>query len=153
MSNVENLIPFSERTESEQRKIQSKGGKKSGETRRRNRDMRQCFKELANMPIPPVIKDRLESIVDTELPDGCTYNQALAYSMMLRGITQGDASLIRIYLDIMGESFSDRLKQEELKLKKRELAKANKAAEDIHEDELSRSLEQYAKDLKSDDKP
>ncbi len=44
MANEKNLIPFNERTESEQRKIQSKGGKKSGEVRRE----KKAFRELAD---------------------------------------------------------------------------------------------------------
>ena len=41
MANDENLIPNSERTPNELREMTSKGGKKSGESRRRKRDMRK----------------------------------------------------------------------------------------------------------------
>ena len=50
MANEENLIPFSERTESEQREIQSKGGKKSGEARRKKKSMKQVMDILLQMP-------------------------------------------------------------------------------------------------------
>ena len=50
MANEENLIPFSERTESEQREIQSKGGKKSGESRRKKKSMKQVMDMLLQMP-------------------------------------------------------------------------------------------------------
>lgn len=46
MANEQNLIPFFERTESEQREICSKGGKKSGETRRKKRDMKAVMEQL-----------------------------------------------------------------------------------------------------------
>ena len=50
MANEDNLIPFSERTESEQREIQSKGGKKSGEARRKKKSMKQVMDILLQMP-------------------------------------------------------------------------------------------------------
>ena len=50
MANEKNLIPFSERTASEQRAIQSKGGKASGASRRRKRDMAKAMKMLLDMP-------------------------------------------------------------------------------------------------------
>lgn len=50
MPNEKNLIPFTERTESEQRAIQSKGGKASGAARRRKRDMAKAMKLLLDMP-------------------------------------------------------------------------------------------------------
>lgn len=50
MSNEKNLIPITERTTSEQRTIQSKGGKASGASRRRKRDMAKAMKLLLDMP-------------------------------------------------------------------------------------------------------
>ena len=46
MANEENLRPFSERTESEKREITRKGGKASGEARRRKRDIRLAMEAL-----------------------------------------------------------------------------------------------------------
>lgn len=48
--NEENLIPFNKRTESEQREIAKKGGKKSGESRRRKKSMKQVMDTLLQMP-------------------------------------------------------------------------------------------------------
>ena len=42
----DNLIPFNERTEKEQREIQQKGGIASGEARRRKRDLRLALEML-----------------------------------------------------------------------------------------------------------
>jgi len=50
MANEENLIPFSERTESELREMTSKGGKKSGEARRKKKSMKQVMDMLLQMP-------------------------------------------------------------------------------------------------------
>lgn len=46
MANEQNLNPFGTLTESEQRKISSKGGKASGEARRRKKLLRECLEEL-----------------------------------------------------------------------------------------------------------
>lgn len=46
MVNDENLIPFDKRTESEQRKIQKKGGLTSGKVRRQQADLRRAFQIL-----------------------------------------------------------------------------------------------------------
>lgn len=49
--NEDNLIPFNERTEEEQRRIASMGGKASGEARRRKKTMREQFDLLLSLPV------------------------------------------------------------------------------------------------------
>lgn len=44
--NEQNLKPFGERTEKEQREIRKKGGKASGEARRKKRDLRLALEAL-----------------------------------------------------------------------------------------------------------
>ena len=51
MANEKNLIPFSERTESEQREIRSEGGKASGAARRRKRALREAADLYLSMPV------------------------------------------------------------------------------------------------------
>jgi hypothetical protein len=46
MANEQNLKPFGERTEKEQREIQQKGGKASAEARRKKRDLRLALEML-----------------------------------------------------------------------------------------------------------
>lgn len=46
MANEENLIPFDQRTENEQREIRSKGGKASGQSRREKKLFKDLFKEM-----------------------------------------------------------------------------------------------------------
>jgi hypothetical protein len=54
--NENNLIPFSERSVSEARESGAKGGKKSGEIRRKKRDMKAKMKML--LELPPCDNDR-----------------------------------------------------------------------------------------------
>lgn len=51
VANNENLIPFNKRTESELREITKRGGKKSGETRRRKADFRKTLNQLLTTEI------------------------------------------------------------------------------------------------------
>ena len=51
MANEKNLIPFTERSESEVRKLNSKGGVNSGEARRRKRDIRLALEALLEKDI------------------------------------------------------------------------------------------------------
>lgn len=46
MANDENLIPINQRTKSEQREIQKKGGLASGKKRRQQADLRRAFQTL-----------------------------------------------------------------------------------------------------------
>ncbi len=46
MANEQNLKPFSDRTEAEQREIRSKGGKASGQARRRKADLRKIAQSV-----------------------------------------------------------------------------------------------------------
>ena len=54
MANDENLIPFGERTESEQRAIQSAGGKASGEARRKRKAMKEQAELLLSLPFQDI---------------------------------------------------------------------------------------------------
>lgn len=62
MANEENLIPFNERTEKEQREIQRKGGIASGKTRRKKANMKKTLEALlvskvSNPQLSRVLKD------------------------------------------------------------------------------------------------
>ena len=46
MANEQNLIPFGQRSEKEEREMRSKGGKKSSETRRRKANFRKTLNAL-----------------------------------------------------------------------------------------------------------
>ena len=62
MANEENLVPFNERTEKEQREIQRKGGIASGKTRRKKANMKKTLEALliskvSNPQLSRVLKD------------------------------------------------------------------------------------------------
>lgn len=98
MANEKNLIPFDERTESEQRRIASEGGKKSGEVRRRKRDMKKTMEMLLQLS-PGTNEDyeslaaagvNLNTISDEELNNMLVVNAAL-----LNKAKTGDVNAIK----------------------------------------------------------
>ena len=113
----ENLIPFDERTEEEQRRIAKKGGKASGEARRRKRDMRELMKLMLE-----------------EKPKGkeYTYSQRLTESMLtIASNPKQGAAAVRAYetiLHIIGQDEPEP-KQDAIDLLKTILKENRKNAE------------------------
>ncbi len=82
MANNENLIPFNKRTVSEQRKIQSAGGKASGEARRRKADFRKTLNMLLTAEID---SEEWKPVLET-LGVECTLESALNMAMIKEGL-------------------------------------------------------------------
>jgi len=82
----ENLIPFTERTEEEQREIARQGGIRSGEVRR----------EKATM------KATLEMLLNETYKNGKTYRE-LATLGLLKGAIKGNAQNYKTILEVLGE--------------------------------------------------
>lgn len=103
--NEENLIPFNERTESEQREIAASGGRASGASRRRKRSL----KEAADLYLSLPVADRrswnkiARHGVDPEDID----NQMAMIVGLTQAAIQGDASAARIVIGMLGEDGKD----------------------------------------------
>lgn len=82
MANNENLIPFNKRTVSEQRKIQSAGGRASGEARRRKADFRKTLNMLLTAEIDSEEYKPLLEALGVE----CTLESALNMAMIKEGL-------------------------------------------------------------------
>lgn len=66
MANEENLIPMSERTESEVRELARKGGIESGRVRKQNADIKKRLKEIANMALRAGDIDEITTLADAK---------------------------------------------------------------------------------------
>lgn len=98
MPNEKNLIPNSERTPSELREITSKGGKKSGESRRRKKTMKQVMEMLLQMPAnTPADWQLLSDLgVDIDSLDVDTVNNILIVNAaLLQNAKLGDVASIK----------------------------------------------------------
>ncbi len=119
--NEKNLTPFSERSVSEAREAGSKGGKASGETRRRKKDMKQKMKALLELPAAANDREQLEALGVS--PDDMDNEMVLVMSMFLSA-AQGDTKAFDRVIQILGKDIG----HEELALKKQELKLKQKAA-------------------------
>ena len=122
----DNLIPLDTRTKEEQREIARKGGIKSGETRRRKRDMRSCFESMFKTSAPDKIKKAIEK-QGIEAPSDLNLYEALTYSMYMKAL-QGDARMVSLIMDVMGDKVGDKLKEKEIALKEKEMQKSRSEA-------------------------
>lgn len=100
--NEGNLIPFSQRTESEQRKIRVMGGIASGESRRAKKTVKECLKMYSEMKVTsPEMKSALKAsgIADTE---EMTYAVAMALQFMTSAM-RGNSQMARLVMEMLGE--------------------------------------------------
>ena len=112
--NDKNLVPFTERTESEQRKIRQAGGRKSGETRRRKKALKSLMNDLLSGDI---VNDE---IYNRTIDMGCndpTYGAAVV-AAMVRQAALGDTKAFNAIVDLIGEGSSG----ERVKLQKKQVA-------------------------------
>lgn len=91
MTKEQNLIPFANRTESEQRKIRSKGGKKSGESRREKANLRKL----------------LEVLLETKHGD-MTTAQAITMAIAEKALS-GDVRAYEVIRDTLGQKPTDKM--------------------------------------------
>lgn len=98
MANEKNLIPFSQRSESEARENGAKGGKKSGESRRKKRDMKAVMEEL--LKLAPTNQTDYEFLVNQGVdvnsidPDFLN-NMLVVNAAVLAKAKQGDVAAVK----------------------------------------------------------
>ena len=112
MANEKNLIPLSERTKSEQRKITSKGGKASGEARRKKAD----FKKTLNTILTTKIEDSEWRPILESLGLDCTIESALNMAIIQKGLA-GDIKAYEAIAKFSGQSAQTDFDDEEQKIK------------------------------------
>ena len=118
MANEKNLVPFDERTESEQREIASAGGKASGKARRRKKSMKQKMQLLLSLPAADNDQAELSAMgVDPEDMD----NEMVLVKALFIAAAAGDTRAFDRIQDVLGRSVA----REELALKKQEAKKRN----------------------------
>ena len=137
---TENLIPFNERTEEEQRKIQRKGGIASGKARREKADLKKKVNEILSMDVfSPQLKEMLE-----EKGLSAT-NQTAVVTVLLQKALKGDMRAIELLAKMNGnEGTKDNLDKKEQKerikaqqlenQKKAQALEGNVVSEDIMSD-------------------
>lgn len=133
-----NLIPAAHSLTVEEA---SKGGKASGEARRRKKSMKESFETLFAMQSPEKYKKAFKK-QGIDVPDDCTNEQMLVLSMTAKAIS-GDSRMASLILDVMGEKQGDVLKRKELELKEKQATDTKNEALD-RLDEILRGLHEHA---------
>lgn len=124
MANEHNLIPFGQRSESEEREMRSKGGRNSGNTRRRKKTLKQTMKLLLEQQITDVDIYSQTAAMGVDVND-LTHQSAIVAAMVKRVEETGDPKAFALILELMGEDTNS----QRLKLQKQELAQKKKASE------------------------
>lgn len=100
MPNEKNLIPFDERTESEQREIRSAGGQASGVSRRRKKSLRAAAELYLSLPVADkrtwnrLARDGVE-------PEDVDNQMAIIAGLTMRAM-KGDSKAAKLLFDLIG---------------------------------------------------
>lgn len=89
MANEENLIPFNERTKSEQREIAQKGGIASGKSRRKSKNTAELINKILSSPMSEKSKEDIAQFTDG-LEDEELTNNALLAAGLVRSAAYGN---------------------------------------------------------------
>ena len=132
MPNAENLIPNSERTPSERRANASKAGKASGKARRAKRTMREVANLVLDMSVSDGKKVDVKSIKSFAEVSGknIKVQDALVLTLVKNALA-GNIKALQMLIELTEQS--------------------SQAGATAADDELSASLKELAKELKSDE--
>ena len=109
MANEKNLIPLNQRTKSEQRKIQSQGGKARAESERRRKTARECAEIYLSLPVSDMRKWNRMSREGVS-PDDMD-NMMLLVASMIKAGQAGDVAAFNAVLRVLGEDKSQPLEE------------------------------------------
>lgn len=123
--NEENLIPFSQRSESEARENGKKGGKASGASRRKKKAMKDCMKQILELPVTDVEQWNALSAMGIS-PDDIN-NQMLINVALLKAAAAGDVKAYKEIRHLIGDNETELDK----KLKRAQLDKIKAETEVI----------------------
>ena len=124
MANDENLIPYGKgnRSESEEREMRSRGGKRSGETRRRKAALRDTMNRLLTMQV------EVEGLSDILRSDGgeSTYEEVIAMAMIQKA-SLGDVKAYQAIMKTVGQTERSEADLEEQKIRTDRAKRAKRA--------------------------
>jgi len=128
--NDDNLIPFNERSENEARESGKRGGKKSGEARRRKRNVRQLINQIltAKPDFDGLTRDMLAACLLCGMkPD--SNDELLAATLFMRALS--DTASLKYLDELVGRNPTLALKREELAIRHEEVALKKRLIENV----------------------
>lgn len=109
MANEENLVPMSQRTKKEVRELASKGGKASGEARRKKRDAKSAARLILNLPVQEALEKNLKAIGLNE--EDYTNMVAIMARAFTKAMT-GDIGAMQFLISMAGSSPHFKMEEE-----------------------------------------
>lgn len=105
MAGEDNLIPMSERSKDEVREIAAKGGRNSGESRRKRKAMRESLEILLGMPLKSGEACEIEDVQSYAELNGqnITVEQAMIIAQIKKAI-KGDTQAMAFLRDTSGQA-------------------------------------------------
>lgn len=150
MANEENLKKGEQyrfRTGEEQRKIASEGGKASGASRRRKRDMRKAAQLLLDMPVSKSQATLRATMRSLGIPEEeMDYSMSVMASMLIKA-ANGNVNAAKLLRDTAGDNPELDLRKQELALRKAEFKyrkeqdAARAKADEVAETSLADTIE------------
>lgn len=128
MANEQNLIPFSERSESEAREYGAKGGRNSGVTRRRKRSLKEAADIYLSLPVRDA-KSRNAMIKDGVAEDEADNQMAIIVGLAKKA-AKGDAKAAKLLFELIADDPSGDAS------KKNNLLEAIQSTEEIDTNDL-----------------
>lgn len=112
MNGTDNLIPFTERTEEEQRRIAVQGGKASGEARRKKKNMKEALQLLLSLDVKSSkVREQLKALgVDEK---DMNNEMALMVSMLNKAL-KGDKGCAEFIRETSGQGVTSRVQIENI---------------------------------------
>lgn len=127
MANEENLVPMSQRTESEVRELASKGGKASGEARRKKRDAKSAARLILNLTAAEGVQKNLQQMGVEE--EDFTNMVAIMARAFQKAMT-GDVGAMNFLMEMSAQSPRFKLEEERHRKEMQDEQKANNAVDD-----------------------
>lgn len=132
MANYENLIPFNKRTKSEQREIQSAGGRASGKARRRTAKLRETMNRLLTMKVDA------GDLSDVLVSDGgeSTYEEVLTMAMIQEAMN-GNVKAYNAIMAVVGQTDKSEadLEEQRIRTERAKRARDQEVGSDSEENE------------------
>lgn len=101
MANEQNLIPFGERSESEEREMRSKGGVNSGVARRRKKSLKEAADLFLSLPVADAKEWNKISKKGVD-PEDIDNQMAIIVGLSMKA-AKGDSKAAKVLFDLLGE--------------------------------------------------
>ena len=104
MANEQNLIPFSERSESEQRAIRSAGGKANGAKRRQYSTLKKALEYIGSQK--PTSEKIKQAMTQAGIPEDEQTNEMAGALRIVLGFVGGDHKSVQEYMKGTGQEIT-----------------------------------------------